>query len=623
MIKLVKIVGSTLLALILLAILGSILFVTFVSPNQFKPLITEQVKKFTGRQLTIDGNLSWTFYPNLGVKVGHMQLSNPSEFTQKIFAEIQSATLGVKVMPLFHARVESNGISLHGMKLYLIKNAKGKTNWQDLKSTSDSKPQSSQENKTTTIEKISLGLAVSNLDISDAEINWIDTQAKKSFSIEKFELHAKNINLSQPFPIESAFKFSGTQPDIAGKVNLTSNILLNWNEQVFSFNNLDLLAKIHQDKKYFETKIKGNLVANTREQTLQINNLVGQVANLTLTGEVNTTQLLSEPKTIGHVEVQPFDVKKWLQNTKQDVASLQELKDVSGRMDFSLKGKTVILTGDWQADEMLTNKLKITNIRAKTQMQNGVFTIPMTADFYQGTLQAQTNVNLNAEIPKLTMQAKVNNVQAEPLFTDLAGDKKIKITGLGSIDLQLSTLLGTDTVLKSLNGIGHVNFNDGVVKGIDIGYLIDNANAMAHGKSLSRNDSGQTGFGTLTGTFTIRDGVMTNNDLYLNSPRFDIKGAGTINLVNQTINYKLNTSAKKIPVQSDDLKTLYGITIPIAVVGDLSNPSIRLDAGSFMKVIASQQLEKAKTKIQERIEKKIKGKIPEEASQLLNTLLGQ
>ena len=82
--KFLKFAGILIAFLVALILLAIILLITFVSPNRLKPVLTEQVMKYTGRQLLIDGDMSWTFFPYLGVKVGHSSLSNPADFNQKI-----------------------------------------------------------------------------------------------------------------------------------------------------------------------------------------------------------------------------------------------------------------------------------------------------------------------------------------------------------------------------------------------------------------------------------------------------------------------------------------------------------------------------------------------------------
>src|SRR5579872_2208218 len=127
--KILKLTGILMGILLLIIVLAIVFLITFVSPNRLKPVLTEQVMKYTGRQLVIDGDMSWTFFPYLGIKVGHSSLSNPSDFNEKTFAEISNITVGVKLLPLFNRQLESSGIMLDGMKLHLIKNKNGQVNW--------------------------------------------------------------------------------------------------------------------------------------------------------------------------------------------------------------------------------------------------------------------------------------------------------------------------------------------------------------------------------------------------------------------------------------------------------------------------------------------------------------
>ena len=113
--KVLKFAGILLSAIVILVILAVILLMTLASPNRLKPMLADQVMKYTGRELIVDGDLSWTFSPYLGVKVGHVALSNPANFSEKTFGEINSATLSVKLMPLLRGKVESTGIVLKGM----------------------------------------------------------------------------------------------------------------------------------------------------------------------------------------------------------------------------------------------------------------------------------------------------------------------------------------------------------------------------------------------------------------------------------------------------------------------------------------------------------------------------
>src|SRR3990167_11106950 len=127
--RILKLIAIVFSIIVLFVILGVILLVMFVSPNRLKPILTEKVAHSTGREFKMDGDISWTFFPYLGVKVGHMVLNNPAGFTETTFAEMSGATLGVRLMPLFRGQIESKGVTLKGLQVHLLKNAKGQVNW--------------------------------------------------------------------------------------------------------------------------------------------------------------------------------------------------------------------------------------------------------------------------------------------------------------------------------------------------------------------------------------------------------------------------------------------------------------------------------------------------------------
>ncbi|MHB1946847.1 MAG: AsmA family protein [Gammaproteobacteria bacterium] len=610
--------------LVLIAIVALIILVTFVSPNRFKPLITEEVKKFTGRELTIDGDLSWTLFPTLGVKVGHLELSNPFGFKEKKFAEIQSATVSVKVLPLFSGNVQSSGVMIKGLRLHLIKDANGKTNWQDLSSASSSVPAQTQPSvPASQARKAALGLAISAIDLSNAMVSLVNEQTKQTLDIDKLDIQAKDISVTKPFPFEASFTFTGKNPEMMGSFALKSNMAMNLEKQLYLFSDAQLSLKINKDNKNIQIVIKGNIAADMIRKKLQLDNLRANLANLNLDGKMIVADFTTEPQLSGQVHIQPFDVRQWLQAIGQDVGKLQTFKNLSG--DFDISGAatlpSLVVKGTAKIDEIKASKIGLSNINVQTQLQKGVLTLsPMTASFYQGSIDGQAHVNLMSTTPQISLQAKLMNVQTEALLDDLAKDQKFKLAGNGSITLDVKTSGSNgDEVVKNLNGTAKIDFNNGVIKGIDIAYLIDSAIALANKEALPTTNTEQTQFGTLTATATIHDGVISNKDLAINSPRFDTKGEGNINLVKQQINYHLETTVKQGADQKNNLTNLYGFAIPIDIKGSLNNPNIHLDMEGFMKAIAQQQLKKAQTKIEERI----KGKIPGKAGEFLNNLLKQ
>ncbi len=624
--KVFKFLGVLVCAVVLVIVLAVVLLTTLASPNRLKPLLIDQVKKYTGRELTVDGNLSWTFFPYLGVKIGHIALSSSADFPNKTFAEVGSATLGVKFMPLLSGKVESTGIVLQGMKLQLIKNAKGNVNWSFSKNIPINSIPATESSASLKSKKAILGLAISAVDVSDASITYLDEQTKKSYDIKQFELHAKNINLMQPFPVKSSFDFTANNPAASGHIALTGNTALNLAADIYTLRDVNLTAKLLQGSKKINMSATGDVMADLNQGTLVWTGFKGQVANVLLTGKINVSRLTTSPVATGHLLLQPFDLKETLKNIGQNVDNIQTAKTVKGDMDFTAGANVTNMQGNLSIDTFQAAKVTMTNISVKAHFEDGVLNLaPISAGFYQGNLNGQAKIDFKTAAPQMTLYAKLANVQAEPLMNDLAGAKqKIKIAGLGNIELQVTTS-GSEakTIESNLNGTSQFNFNNGTIIGVDLGYLIDTAAAFAKQQTATAANTDKTNFGTLTGTATIKNGVITNNDLFADAPRFVTRGAGTINLVNQKIDYTLQTTVKqRSPDQKEDMANLYGIALPVLIKGNLEDPSIRLDSGALAKAVAELQMKRVTTKVTEKVADQIKQKFPDKANQLLKGKAG-
>ncbi len=618
--KLLKGLGAILAALVLLIVLALVLLVTCVSPNRLKPILTTQVMKATGRVLTIDGNLSWSFFPYFGVKVEHMALGNPDQFKQKTFAEIENTTVGVKVLPLLHGQIESNGVVIHGMTLNLIKNAAGQMNW-NFQSASGQKTMSTlthESGKTT--GSVIMGLAVSAFDITDSTIHYVDEQQNKKADVTDFELHAKNINLMELFPVTSEFNFAATNPALSGHVTLSGEAALNLVAQVYSFRNAELAAQLTQAGKKIQFNFTGDILADLNQQTIEWNRFKGQIENISLVGQIGVTQLKTAPVATGQMKILPFDLKQTFTAMGQPAAELQTAKDVSGTLTFSASAKNVDVQSNLKIDTLQAAKLTMKNFIVTAHLQNGTLNLaPFTAALYQGKLEGQASVNLNAATLPADLHLNLSNIQAGPLLQDLGGSQqKLQLEGVGNLTLNVTTALSDpNAVTRNLNGSGNFNFNNGAVVGVDLGYLVDTAYALAKQKSPTATNNNRTNFGNLTGTMVIHSGVLSNNDLASDSPRFLTKGQGTIDLVNQRIDYHLQTAVKQRTGQ-DDLNNAYGTTIPVDISGNLSDPSIKLDSRALVKAIVQQQVEKEKNKLQDQVKQKLNEKGGELLKGLLN-----
>lgn len=130
--KIAKIFGITLAALVALVIVAVAVVATVFDPNDYKDEVAALVESRTGRSLALDGDLELSYFPWLAVTTRNVTLGNAPGFGPEPFASIERAAVRVKLMPLFERRVEVGTIELDGLVLNLARDADGNTNWDDV-----------------------------------------------------------------------------------------------------------------------------------------------------------------------------------------------------------------------------------------------------------------------------------------------------------------------------------------------------------------------------------------------------------------------------------------------------------------------------------------------------------
>lgn len=186
-------------------IIAFLALILLVNPNQFKPVIVEQVQKQTGLELVISGDINWNLFPSIGFSLGKIELRNPSGFDEKNLVQFDRAELDVSVRPLLNNTLEIGQITLDGARVYLQTLSDGTSNLDSLTkaaakpevesetskeiATPESSPSASQPNQETAKWKITLaGIEVVNASavIKDATTASYTELSQLNFHLDKF-----------------------------------------------------------------------------------------------------------------------------------------------------------------------------------------------------------------------------------------------------------------------------------------------------------------------------------------------------------------------------------------------------------------------------------------------------
>jgi AsmA protein len=99
--------------------------------------------------------------------------------------------------------------------------------------------------------------------------------------------------------------------------------------------------------------------------------------------------------------------------------------------------------------------------------------------------------------------------------------------------------------------------------------------------------TGSTRFGSISGTGTVKDGVVRNDDLEVKAPGLRATGHGAVSLVTRKIDYMVR--AKLVATSKGqggkDSEDLIGVMVPIHVTGTVDKPRYWVSVQEYVKAL--------------------------------------
>ena len=340
-----------------------------------------------------------------------------------------------------------------------------------------------------------------------------------------------------------------------------------------------------------------------------VKKLVLQLDETSVQGEAGVKNF-AEPAIRFDLAIDAIDVDRYLPPPDEETPPAPEKSETKGDKllpDFELPLepiKKLNLQGKLQLGKLKVSGLHAADIRLVVSAKEGKLRIdPLRAALYQGLLETRLSLDAGREPARLHLKTALTGLQAGPLLKDLLDDDYISGKANVTIDLrgQGATFL---QLRKTLNGKAAFRFEDGAVKGINIGQMLRKAEATLTGKKLPKEEEPlKTDFSELKGTFLIKDGIVTNRDLSAKAPILRVSGEGTVNLVTEAIDYRIVTAVVGTTAGQGgkELQELKGLSIPIRITGTLAKPRIKEDLTSALKAKAQADLEKKKKALEAKL----------------------
>jgi hypothetical protein len=307
--KIFKFILITMVSIFVLTSAGIIVLINSVNPNKYKPLIIASVNNNTRRHLRLDGDINWQIWPNIGLQIKQISLSNSDSFSNNNFFEIQSANLSLDLLPLFRNRIIVNDLSINGLKLNLI-TKKDKDNWTFNR---NSTPDTANNNSAMHFDLHSLSLTNANITYTNLGNNTKKEIKNLDFSLDNpsdggihfdsktGQLNLANVNFSVNKNLKGTIQLDlKKEPKLAyaGNLNLApfslNQLLANLNMQPIKIANKALLDNVS-----FKINFSGNnesanladIALNIGQSILQGNLKITHFSPLSLQNNIRINQM--------------------------------------------------------------------------------------------------------------------------------------------------------------------------------------------------------------------------------------------------------------------------------------------------------------------------------------------
>lgn len=620
MAKIIKYVGIVVGALIVLLIIAGILLTQLINPNEYKDKISQQVLQHTGHTLQINGDISWSFFPWLGLKVEKVAFGNLPAFGSGNMATVDEAQVKVAVIPLFFGKVSVSDLVLDNLQLDLIQDKNGNGNWQ-MSGTNSNQPATT----TSSSSNSKFNFAVDNVSISSGDIHWRNMQTGQDIQLNDIDIQGKHIGFDTPFAIDASVNVNSVQPKIKAAVSLSGDFDINSDFSKFSLS--DLTAKINgltiegnltgrknitgltysgnvtvaefSPKAWLQsmsmpaintanskalTSFSGNINFKGSDKNISLDPIKMTLDNSNLTGNLGVENF-SAPAIQFQLAVDQFNMDDYLPQASGNNASSATTQQPASALPTQTL-RQLNIHGNLTVNKLTMMKLQMSNAKVGVDAQNGVLNLsPIQANLYQGSTTSNIRYDVTQMTPRLTINSKLQQVQVQPLIKDMMNINNISGTANFSMNLSASGD-NPDRLVKTLGGNGSFSLTDGMIQGINIDYQIQRAQALLQKSSPpAQSTADNTPIGTMSGTFTMNNGIAHNDDLIIKTPAAQATGAGDINLPQRSMDYTLTLTA----TQSNQLQ---GQKVPLHITGPFSNLSYNLDVAAIVQQVAKQQIQK-------------------------------
>ncbi|WP_133491726.1 AsmA family protein [Alcanivorax sp. 24] len=467
----IKIIVIVILAVVVLLAAAIFVVTQVIDPNDFKPQIEEQARQNANLDLAIPGDLSWQFWPSLGVSLGRTEARIADE--EELFAALDNASVSVAVWPLLLGKVEMDGVLIDGLEVNLREDQQG-GNWERIGPRGEaSQDQAGEEQETANggeeSSTLDIPLTIPSVDITNGRISYRNATDGTDIRVEHFNFNARDVSLDEPFPLEMSLRYQD-QSDLRVDLNLKTTLAADLDANHFVLAPMVLDANIAgATTQPVDVHLEQALDVNLEEDSASLTNLVLQAAGTRTTGEARITGLTGDMVVAGQLDTEPFNLNTVLKALGEPA--------IETRGDSALNKVAMSATLSGPANSVVAN--------------------PLTVTLDDSTINGSAGLR-NLETGKIAFDLTMDKIVLDPYLPPESPAEDKPVAGGdagksgGAANLTEAELIPVETLrpllLDGKFRIGHLTFEQ--IEASDLSFAVSAANGVlkltqASGKTLN------------------------------------------------------------------------------------------------------------------------------------------
>lgn len=588
----------------------------FIPAGAYKGRIESAVQDATGRPLKIRGALRFSLLPTTGIQANDVHFGNAPGAKNAEMATLKQLVLEVRLLPLLHGNVEIARFVLVDPDVNLEVDKSGRGNWVFAKpggTAASAAPKGAAPPAKTSSGNVLGGreIRLGEVRLENGKINYRDDRSGKSYVVNKIGMTVSLPDMESPFALNGQFDWNGQTVKLGAKGRALGKIMagagsplgLSVSSQPINLSfdgklgtlqplaldggvklNVPSVRKLaawvgsplQGDQGFGPLSIEGKLaLAGKRisftDAAVALDDMKGK-------GEVSLDTGGAKPVITAKLDLDHLNLNNYTAKTAKEGAAAgggnaPAQKSAKGKaasdwsdapIDVSplksLDANLALSVGAIQVQE-----IKIGKSQLEAKLKDGLLTANLPEmNLYDGKGHGSISVDGRGAAPAFKASFNLADVQAEPLLKDAAGIGWL--LGKANLDFDgTATGKSQRALVSALNGKGKMAFRDGAIKGINIAAMVRNVETAFLDSAAGKAQ--QTDFSSLTGSYTITNGTLSNKDLEMVSPLFRLTGSGTSDLPKRTVNYKLTPKVVASTQGQGGKFSKAGIAVPILITG--------------------------------------------------------